>query len=228
MFVNRVGGRGAVAVVIGALVIAISGFGAAVASSGGVVILGVHNSATSVTTLSNSKGSALALKSKHGTAPLTVNSGKVVKHLNAAKVGGSTASQLKTSGSGAATTYRLLVSATVGFQPTAVAATGKLRAGTYDVTATATVTLFEPNEAARCTLLTTKPASAAKQTFQSSTPTDGTATDTRPMTVRAGQKITEYCWAAGTVTGNLAAAGITAIRVDAATKGTVIVGHPEA
>jgi hypothetical protein len=228
MSARWIAGRSAFAVTFGVAGLVAGGLGVAVASSGGVFILGEHNVATSVTTLSNSKGPALALKSKHGTAPLTVNSGKVVKHLNAAKVGGSTASQLKTSGSGAATTYPLLVSATVGFQPTAVAATGKLRGGTYYVTATATVTLFEPNEAARCTLLTTKPGTAAKQTFQSSTQTFGTATDTRPMTVRAGQRITEYCWAAGTVTGNLAAAGITAIRVDAATKGTVIVGHPEA
>lgn len=228
MFVNRIAGRGAAAAVIGALVVAVSGIGAAVASNGGVVILGVHNSATSVTSLSNSRGPALALKSKHGTAPFTVDSGKVVKHLNAAKVGGSTASQLKTSGSGAATNYSLSVGATLKFQPAAVAATGKLRAGTYYVTATATL-MVQPNESGLCTLLTTKPTTSDTQAFQSAMQNFGTATDTRPMTVRAGQKITEYCWVVGgSIVGNLNAAGITAIRVDTAVKGTAIVGHPEA
>jgi hypothetical protein len=228
MSARWIAGRSAFAVTFGAAGLVAGGLGVAVASSGGVFILGEHNATTSVTTLSNSKGSALSLKSKHGTAPFTVNSGKVVKHLNSAKVGGSSASQLKTSGSGAATNYSLSVGATLKFQPTAVAATGKLRAGTYYVTATATL-MVQPNESGLCTLLTTKPTTSDTQAFQSAMQNFGTATDTRPMTVRAGQKITEYCWVVGgSIVGNLNAAGITAIRVDTAVKGTAIVGHPEA
>jgi hypothetical protein len=183
MSARWIAGRSAFAVTFGVAGLVAGGLGVAVASSGGVFILGEHNVATSVTTLSNSKGPALALKSKHGTAPLTVNSGKVVKHLNAAKVGGSSASQLKTSGSGAATTYSLSVGATLKFQPTAVAATGKLSAGTYYVTATATM-MVQPHESGLCTLLTTKPGTSDTQSFQSALQNFGTATDTRPMTIR--------------------------------------------
>lgn len=47
------------------------------------VALGAKNSTTATTTVTNSGGTALALNSKSGTAPLAVNSTKVVTRLNA-------------------------------------------------------------------------------------------------------------------------------------------------
>jgi hypothetical protein len=228
MSLNRIARRGTVAAAFGVVGLVVGGIGVAAASSGGVFILGEHNAATSVTTLSNSKGSALALKSKHGTAPLTVNSSKEVKHLNAAMVGGSTASSLKSTGSSAATNFPLGTVGAINTEPTAVAATAKLKKGTYYVTATATLDV--PTDAGGyCTVLTTSPGTTDTQSFHSASTQTGldSLSDTRPVTVSPGQKITEYCWiGGGSPSPSVAdAAGITAIRVAASTKGKVIVGH---
>jgi hypothetical protein len=58
-------------VAVTALVIAMSG--TAVAGTGGDLILGRTNKAASVTSLSNRKGTALALSSADGKPPLTVS-----------------------------------------------------------------------------------------------------------------------------------------------------------
>jgi hypothetical protein len=228
MSLNRIARRGTVAAAFGVVGLVAGGLGVAAASSGGVFILGEHNAATSVTTLSNSKGSALALKSKHGTAPLTVNSSKEVKHLNAAMVGGSTASSLKSTGSGAATKFPLGTVGTVNTEPTALAATAKLKKGTYYVTATATLDV-PPDLSGLCTVLTTAPGSADTQSFLSASSQSGldSLSATQPMKVSAGQKITEYCWIAGTsaTSGLVDAAGITASRIAASTTGKVIHGQ---
>jgi hypothetical protein len=228
MSLNRIAQRGTVAAAFGVVGLVVGGIGVAAASSGGVFILGEHNAATSVTTLSNSKGSALALKSKHGTAPLTVNSSKEVKHLNAAMVGGSTASSLKSTGSSAATTFPLGTIGIIGTEPTAVAATAKLKKGTYYVTATATVDV-PTDDSGLCTVLTTAPATADTQSYQSAGTLAGldSLSNTRAVTVSAGQKITEYCWIGGgaPVSSGIDVAGITAIRIAVSTKGKVIHGQ---
>lgn len=74
-----------VAGVIAAMVI---GSGTAYAATGGTFRLGHKNSATKVTTLKNSRGTALKLTSKAGTAPLAVSSGTKVANLNSDKIDG--------------------------------------------------------------------------------------------------------------------------------------------
>ena len=68
--------------------------GTAYAATGGTFLLGRSNSATATTTLTNSAGTALALNSKSGTAPLKVNSSTKVGSLNADKVYGVSAEAL--------------------------------------------------------------------------------------------------------------------------------------
>jgi len=89
----------AIAIAVAALVIAMSG--TAVAATGGTFILGRSNRATTVTSLSNSKGTALKLSSRHGTPPLTVGNSVRVPKLNASELGGIAANGFVT-GSGAA------------------------------------------------------------------------------------------------------------------------------
>ena len=61
---------------------------AAYAANGGVLVLGQKSSATKTTTLKNSKGTALSLKSKKGTAPLKVSNSEKVEKLNADQLDG--------------------------------------------------------------------------------------------------------------------------------------------
>lgn len=76
----------ATAISLVALVIAMSG--SAYAATGGTLILGKANKATSVTSLSNSNGTALALSSAHHQPPLTVSSSVQVPKLNVSELGG--------------------------------------------------------------------------------------------------------------------------------------------
>jgi hypothetical protein len=73
--------------------------GVAYAATGHSFLLGKSNSANHTTTLKNTgSGAALTLKSKTTSAPLAVNSSKVVTHLNADMVDGVSASALQTRG----------------------------------------------------------------------------------------------------------------------------------
>jgi hypothetical protein len=77
-----------------ALLIALSG--GAYAATGGSLILGRGNSASSLTGVSNSKGVAFSFRSKTGSAPFTVNGNSVkVSSLNADKVDGLDSTQLR-------------------------------------------------------------------------------------------------------------------------------------
>lgn len=228
MFVNRIAGRSASAVAFGVIGMVVGGLGIASAATGGVFILGKHNSATSVTTLANSKGPALALKSRHGKPALTVNTTKEIKRLNAAMVGGSTASSLKTSGSGVTTNYPANNDTLFRTTVTKYAVTAKLKKGTYFVTATAVVSVPN-NEVAHCAVAATSMAGSLGVVGQAeaSTVDLGTLTETAPVTVSAGQKIAEFCWLTGdVVASDVFSAGITAIRVDSATTGTFTPGKP--
>jgi hypothetical protein len=82
------------AFVAGAIAAMVIGSGSAYAANGGTLILGHKNSATKLTTLKNSKGTALKLTSRRGTAPLAVNSGAKVANLNSDKVDGVSGEQL--------------------------------------------------------------------------------------------------------------------------------------
>jgi hypothetical protein len=67
-------------VVVAALAV---GGGAAYAANRAPLLLGVGNSASAPTTLTNPNGTALSVASKPGTAPLRVNNATKVAHLNA-------------------------------------------------------------------------------------------------------------------------------------------------
>jgi len=79
----------AIAVSVAALVVALSG--TSYAATGGTFLLGGANSATALSSLSNSNGTALRLSSKNGTPPLTVSNGVQVPKLNASELGGTPA-----------------------------------------------------------------------------------------------------------------------------------------
>jgi hypothetical protein len=76
----------AMLVAVTALVVALSG--TAVAATGGDFILGKANKATSVTSLSDSAGTALALSAPGGRPPLTVSNSTQVRNLNASYLDG--------------------------------------------------------------------------------------------------------------------------------------------
>ena len=83
----------------------VSGVGVADAATGGTFLLGKSNSATTVTTLTNTKGIPLSLKAKTGSPPLSVNSTKLVPRLNANFLNGLPASKLQRRVTGTCPTY---------------------------------------------------------------------------------------------------------------------------
>lgn len=72
----------------GAAMALVLGSGTAYAATGGDFHLGAVNRADHITTVQNSHGSALMLKSGEEAPPFKVNRGIMVKHLNANLVGG--------------------------------------------------------------------------------------------------------------------------------------------
>ena len=81
-------GRPSPAIVISLIALFFAMSGTAVAATGGSFILGKSNTATSVSSLANTKGTALSLSSAATAAPLTVSNSVQVPHLNASEVGG--------------------------------------------------------------------------------------------------------------------------------------------
>ena len=81
-------GRPSPAIVISLIALFFAMSGTAVAATGGSFILGKSNTATSVSALANTKGTALSLSSSATAAPLTVSNSVQVPHLNASEVGG--------------------------------------------------------------------------------------------------------------------------------------------
>src|SRR4249919_2155016 len=90
--------RGRVLPVALAAVVLVGGANlAAYAANGHPLLLGGSNSKTKTASVSNTgKGPALSLHTSKKSPPLAVNSSKVVKHLNADKVGGKSAKDLQT------------------------------------------------------------------------------------------------------------------------------------
>jgi hypothetical protein len=82
----------------GAIFALVVGSGTAAAANGYKLVIGHTNYASKATTLSNSKGTALSLKSKRGTAPLAVSSTTKVSRLNADTVDGVDSSALARTG----------------------------------------------------------------------------------------------------------------------------------
>ncbi|HET8561005.1 MAG TPA: hypothetical protein VFL69_10835 [Marmoricola sp.] len=81
-----------VAFAMGAITALVLGSGTAYAATGGKFILGHANSASKTSTLTNTRGTALALDSKAGTPPLKVNRSVKVPNLNADKLDGKSSS----------------------------------------------------------------------------------------------------------------------------------------
>jgi hypothetical protein len=84
--------RPSAAIVISLVALFFAVSGTAVAATGGSFILGKPNTATTVTSLSNTKGTALGLSSTSTTPPMTVSNSVQVPKLNASELGGHPAS----------------------------------------------------------------------------------------------------------------------------------------
>lgn len=74
--------RDSVTGALATLIVVVMAGGTAVAATGGTFILGRSNTASTVTTLSNTAGTPLALKATSGHAPLAVNTKTKVANLN--------------------------------------------------------------------------------------------------------------------------------------------------
>jgi hypothetical protein len=226
-------GRGAVAGAIGALTIAVGGIGVATAVNGGSLILGSSNSATHTTTLQDDHGVPLSLITKHSTAPLKVSSRALVKNLNAGELGGLSAGSLST-GSGAQLKVNIFTTsqqAVILPQPTgtfpaetvfpeAIVSTARLAAGSYSVTAT----MLGVNSL--CWVGTTAAIGALQYTIADEGGTSAaSAAVTETVTVNKGQRARFYCAgldeAGGDLGGEVYSAGVTAVRLITASKGTV-------
>lgn len=75
------------AIVISLIALFFAVSGTAVAATGGTFILGKSNTATSVSSLTNSKGTALSLSATPTSPPLSVSNSTQVPKLNASKLG---------------------------------------------------------------------------------------------------------------------------------------------
>jgi hypothetical protein len=133
------------------LAVIFGGAGVADAATGGRLILGHANSATSTTSLSSSRSVPLSLSAPKGKAPLSVSRNVMVKNLNAQLVGGLSAASLKLSGGDGFTQPNADI-AISGDIFTVVAATGQLKAGIYYVTASALVDLTTGDTGATCVI----------------------------------------------------------------------------
>jgi hypothetical protein len=215
------------------LSLAVGGIGIATAANGGSLLLGHHNKATSTTTLTDKKGTPLSLIGKKSKPPLKVNSSKLVKNLNAAKLGGLTPDQLST---GSSATFKFdLATALAGgntrvielplavtngskttFHPVQVARTAPLPAGTYMTTA---VAILQGDAGALCYLSTggTFPGKYAVGVTDLSGGVAQEAVETDAVTIAAQQHITEYCFNADANSSDdpafVASSVITSVRV---------------
>jgi hypothetical protein len=84
--------RPSAAIVISLIALFFAMSGTAVAATGGDFLLGKSNTATSVSSLANSKGTALSLTAAPTSPPLKVSNSTQVPSLNASKLGGIPAS----------------------------------------------------------------------------------------------------------------------------------------
>ena len=121
--------------------------GTAVAATGGNFILGKANTATSVTSLTNTKGTALSLSSTATTPSLKVSNSVQVPKLNASELGGIPASGFM-QGGGSTTGKRLAFKG--GLNATLVSGPGADLAGICDPSGAGTgaTLLIEGNNAA--------------------------------------------------------------------------------
>jgi hypothetical protein len=200
MITRRFIGGGAAVGAIGLLSLTIAGAGIAAAANGGSLILGHSNTATATTTLRDSHGTPLSLVGKASAPPLKVSSAKQVNHLNASLLGGESAAQLATHGSGAQTpdpsNFGESLS-TAGAASTKIAATSELSPGTYFVSASAEV--WESSTAGDfCFVGKTANYTGALQFSGSESQGVSELGETLVVTLSSPATLGEYCYTIGT------------------------------
>jgi hypothetical protein len=197
---------------IGVGFVLLAGGTAAGAATGGNFILGKANTESAQATLTNSKGTPLKLAAPAGAAPLKVSNSTLVAGLNSQYLGGMTAPQVATGGDGFTLngTNTPLVTA-----ETLVASTGALPAGTYYVTATAMLFIGGGDQYGFCDAIKGSDGTIIGR-GGGSVLSGGNflqAATTAAVSVTAGDKLQEWCWAGGNNGSTAYNAGITAIRV---------------
>jgi hypothetical protein len=198
------------------LALVIGGAGIADAATGGNFILGKTNKETSTASLSSSRGTPLSLAAPKGRPPLAVNRKVMVKNLNANYVSGLSATQLAAAGGDGIRT----TSITLGGPQKEVAGTGALPAGTYYVTATAWLDVMAGDSYGLCYIA--KGSAPFTQLTTGGGNTSGghlQAAETIAVTVHAGDRLQEWCYAGGSNGTTAINAAITAIRI-LSSKGT--------
>jgi hypothetical protein len=198
MITRRFIGGGAAVGAIGLLSLTIAGAGIAAAANGGSLILGHSNTATATTTLRDSHGTPLSLVGKGSAPPLKVSSSKQVNHLNASLLGGKSAAQLATHGSGAQTPFNYSESLTSDYSAsTKIAATSELSPGTYFVSASALV--YESSTAGDfCFVGKTANATGGLQISATQSTGDSELGETLVVTLSSPATLGEYCYTTGT------------------------------
>ena len=193
-----------------ALIIGAAGF--ADAATGGTFLLGRSNTDNATSVLTDTTGVPLSLNAPSGKSPLSVNSTLQVNRLNAQYVGGQSAKQLQATGGVGMTAPAIDIPLPTEVT-TQVAATGKLAAGTYYVSATAM--LYAGGTSPIYCRINGAPTNwgggSGANYLQ--------AAETAAVTVPANTVLTEVCYAYGT---NQVAydAAIMAIRITASSLGT--------
>jgi hypothetical protein len=199
-----------------ALIIGAAGF--ADAATGGTFILGKANSENTTATLGDSKGTPLSLQAPAGRAPLAVNRNIQVNNLNAQYVDGMTAAQLQSNGGAGIT----ITNEGIPISPDQIeiASTGPLPAGTYAVSATAFIDAV--GDQALCYVSDAadgdNPATALSYGGGISAGFIQAA-ETAVVTVPAKATASEWCY--GSTGQFVYDAGITAIRLDSVSWGTL-------
>ena len=189
----------------------IGGAGFADAATGGNFILGKANHETSTASLSDSRGTPLALSAPAGKAPLAVNRNVMVKNLNAHYLGGLTATGLAVTGGEGFT--RNNTDTGISANQTVVASTGKLPAGTYYVSASATLTVATGDGFGFCWIAQGSAPGTALNLGAASQEGEFAVAEAAAVPMTAGDTLQELCETNG-ANGSVAVdAGIIAIRV---------------
>lgn len=184
------------------------------AVSSGAFILGRSNTESATASLASSKGAPLALSAPKNTAPLVVDRNTMVKNLNANAVGG-LGSGLTLSGADSFLKVETNQAVT-GDVYTQVAGTPKLKAGTYYVTATATINVTIGDSGANCVIeedhdgitMLTEGGGSGDHFIQ--------ASESVAVSIPQGGSVQELCIVDGSVAGSVVDdAGLTAIRISA-------------
>ena len=195
------------------LAVVAGGAGIAQAATGGTFILGHANSETSKATLSNSRGTPLALSAPRNTAPLSVNRSTMVTNLNSQLVGGLSAASLKATGGDGFTSSNADIPLN-GDTFSRVTQTGKLAAGNYYVSASAVINLAPGDTAGNCFIERSGSLGGFFQEGSASGSGFVEVSETLAMAIHKGERIIEACGATGNAGGSEAiSGGIIAIRV---------------